>query len=89
MGDAVARLSDDLTQERETRREERFYWILATVTLFDCAMFPYVPWWLGLVLLVGQVAILPGIAARLGVDWAVTALDKLWGWIESKKNLGP
>jgi hypothetical protein len=76
LSENVAQLSQQLATERDARLEERFYWILITTVLFSCAMFPHLPPWLSIPLFVLAALILPGLAARLGVDWAVKGLEQ-------------
>ena len=88
--DAVAQLSEQLTNEKDGRREERFYWVFAVCIALDCAVLPHQPHWLAVSLFLLQLCIMPGLAAHLGVDWAVKGLEQgrrlISDWIRRGKD---
>jgi hypothetical protein len=74
----IARLENDLSQEKNERLEERFIYVTIIAFLVDPLIYlavkhPVV----FLLLFLFQLVVLGGLAKRWGVDWAVTGL----GWL--------
>ena len=73
----IENLERDLEKERDERKEERFYWILAGVILFDGYIFMQMPT-VGIVAIVGfQLAGLTFLAKKLDIKEAVRMLDSV------------
>jgi hypothetical protein len=84
----IAKLQDDLDQERDERKEERFHWICVAAFLLDIVAYGALDsFWPFLVLFMFQLIVLVGIARRLGVDWAVHGFGWLLFWISQKLAL--
>ena len=80
----IENLQEQLTQERDARREDWFFGILIAIILFNIMFFSVMPSALGpLALLILQIIVLSLIAKRLGVEQIVlvlrSVLDRLSG----------
>lgn len=83
----IAELETSLEQEREGRKEERFYWVLACCILVDPLIFNVMNGGWGFApLLLLQIIMLIGLAKRLGVDWAVELLSWTFEVIAKRKS---
>lgn len=84
--DVAAKLESDLQQERDSRKEERFYWILALVVTFDAFLFGSLEnQWAMLPIFLLEVVGLIGLADWLGVDRVKVLLERLYAkWLDRK-----
>ncbi len=73
----VAKLQGELSAERDSRKEERFLWIIISFFLFDCFLFSHVSWFLGGLLFLFQITILLIFAKSLGIEYAIKLLKPL------------
>lgn len=73
--DSISSLSGQLANEKDERKEERFYWIFLTAILLDLIVLPTVPWYTGLFVSTMEIVFLIGLAHRLGVDVIVKHLE--------------
>ncbi|MDP6708426.1 MAG: hypothetical protein QF893_18950 [Alphaproteobacteria bacterium] len=64
----IAKIEDDITKERDGRREERFFWIFGAFILLDFLAFPSMSWAATFFLFVLQLIFLVLLGDRLGVD---------------------
>ena len=85
--DVAAKLEGDLQQERDSRREERFYWILALVIMFDAYLFGTIgSQWAMLPIFLLEIVGLIGLADWLGVDRVKVLLERLYAkWLDRKE----
>ena len=80
----IENLERDLEKERDERKEERFYWILAGVTLFDSYIFIQMPTAIGILAIVGfQLAGLTFLAKKMDIKEAVRMLDSIKSMVRS------
>ncbi len=84
---ALARVQERLTSEREKRVEERFVWILVVVILIDIDLLENiknvaVP----LVVLVLELILLTIVAKRMGVSSAAVVIDRVTSAIAKKET---
>ncbi len=83
------RLQDQLENERDSRREERFYWITALTVACDLAGFPWLGGIQSVLIFFLELMMLIMIARHLGVDYAVHLLNELLLLVkEIAKNVG-
>lgn len=88
LAENIDRLSTELAQERDLRREERFYWILLAAFLGDIVAFKALDHFgVFMVLFMFELVVLIGIANRLGVDWAVQGLGWFLHWLSERVTL--
>ena len=73
----IAQLQGELSAERDSRKEERFIWIIVSMFFFDCFLFSNVPWGAGLLLFLFEVTVLMIIAKWLGIEYAIKILKPL------------
>lgn len=80
----AARLESDLQQERDARREERFFWIMVLVIVGDIPLFnAMTSTWAMLPVFLLELILLIGLADWLGVDRVKVLLEKLYArWLE-------
>lgn len=65
----IQELQEDLTAEKDARKEDRFFFIIVVVILFDIVFFTLMPTFGGpLALLVLQLLILIPLARRMGME---------------------
>jgi hypothetical protein len=91
--ESAAALEIALQREMDSRREERFYWILFCTILADMAMFPHMTW-IGIIcIFLLEVVALIGLAKRLGSENVSILLDHLFysiceklGWNSGKSD---
>ncbi len=76
--DEIAKLENDLQHERDARKEERFYWVMAIIAVMDMATFQWINWWQSTLIFLLEVAALIGLAQAWGVDLVVDLLRKLF-----------
>ena len=74
----IAKLEDDLQNERNSRKEERLYWILSLVIAVDMAVFPWLEAGQTVMVFLLELILLVPVAKHLGVDWVVEALNTLF-----------
>lgn len=85
--DALANLANQLADEKDRRREERFLFILAVVCILNVLFLRDVEnWAVPLVLLILELIFLSMAAKMLGVDWVVTLIDKVVGQLPFKRG---
>jgi hypothetical protein len=74
--------------DRVSRREERFYWIAGTSLLLDVIVYRFIDSFFGFFLIFTlQVAILSGLAARLGVRNVAALLAHLFHGLVARLGL--
>ena len=74
-----------LSPNDDSRREERFYWILALVVVFDVGSFQHLPWMPSVLIFLLEVIGLIGMAKWLGVDTVVVLLERIYSRISLPK----
>ena len=77
----AAALEEALESVYDSRREERFYWILALVVIFDVGSFQHLAWMPSILIFLLEVIGLIGIAKWLGVDAVVVLLERTYSRI--------
>lgn len=78
----ICQLEDNLSESKDSHKAERFYWIVGTTFLFDIIIMKFLEDTSGFVILVVlELFVLGALAKRLGVDWAVEAIDSSLQWI--------
>ena len=78
-GENINKLETDLQEEKDQRKEERFYWIFVCILAVDAMLLLGGVNWFGfLVFCLFQFVFLMIMAHRLGVDWAVKRLGDLY-----------
>ena len=85
----IERLENEISTAKDQRLEERFYWICATVFLANVIFAKFldnIP--LFFILLMAQLFMLAGLAKRLGVDWAVEAIERICHWLDERIKRG-
>ena len=82
--DVAAKLESDLQHERDSKREERFYWILALVVVLNVTFFnALTSKWAIIPIFVLELVGLIGLADWLGVDRVKVLLEKLYArWLK-------
>ena len=70
-----------LESEKDSRREERFYWILALIVVFDVASFQHLSWAHSVLVFLLEIIGIIGLAKGLGVDVVVVLLERLYSRI--------
>lgn len=80
----AAKLEADLQTERDSRNEERFYWIFALVIIANVPILnSFESEWAFLPTFLLEIILLIGLADRLGVDRVKVLLEKLYSkWID-------
>lgn len=78
----IAKLQGELSAERDSRKEERFIWIILSMFFFDCFLFNNVSFWVGLLLFIFEITILMIFAKWLGIEYAVKLLKPLSNTID-------
>lgn len=78
----IAKLQGELSAERDSRKEERFIWIILSMFFFDCFLFSNVSFWMGLLLFLFEITILMIFAKWLGIEYAVKILKPLSNTID-------
>ncbi len=80
----AAQLESDLQQERDSRREERFYWIFVLVIIANVPLLgSMLSAWAYLQTLLLELVLLIGLADWLGVDRVKVLLEKLYAkWLD-------
>ena len=74
----IQELQDELAEEKDARREERFVWIVVSVMLLDIAFFSVMPSFGGpIALLVLQLLVLIPLAKRLGMEEVAQILSRV------------
>ena len=83
----IAEMQQELVDEKDQRKEERFYWIgvcyilgmaLLYIAVGNFAVF-------SILFLFGCI-VLMGVANRLGVDWAVRLIGGLMAWVMKRPS---
>ena len=79
----AAQLESDLQQERDSRREERFYWIFCLVVVANVPLFGSMPSaWAYVPTFLLELVLLIGLADWLGVDRVKVLLEKIYAkWL--------
>jgi hypothetical protein len=76
--ESAAALERALQREVDSRREERFYWILGLVIVGDVAAFNVVQSWTGSVaIFLLEIILLLGLSKFLGVEHIIVPLERL------------
>lgn len=84
---SAATLEAQLQQERDAKREERFYWIFLCVILADCIVFKHIDdWKLITPIFLLQLIMLIGLADWLGVDRVRVLLEALYARFAPKNG---
>ena len=73
----LGRLQEQLESERDSRKEERFYWITALVVAADLSAFQWLGATQSILVFLLEVVFLAVLARHLGVDYAVHLLNEL------------
>lgn len=76
-----------LQREADSRREERLYWILVCTIFFDVATFPHLSWIAVVCVFLLEVVTLLGLARRLGNEYVVILMERLFLTICDKIGL--
>lgn len=82
----IAKLQGELSAERDSRKEERFIWIILSTFFFDCFLFSNVSFGVGLLLFIFEVTILMIFAKWLGIEYAIKILKPLSNTIDKFIN---
>lgn len=79
----AAKLESDLQRERDSKREERFYWILSLVIVLNVTFFDALSnKWAIIPIFLLEVVGLIGLADWLGVDRVKVLLEKIYSrWL--------
>ena len=84
---SAAHLEADLQNEREARKEERFYWILSLVIVGSVPLFKAVePSWALLPVFLLELILLIGVADWLGVDRVKILLERVFSRFSKNDN---
>ena len=73
--EGVGALEKAIESERDRRREERFYWILALTIVLDISSFQHLTWAPSILVFLLEIIGLIGMAKWLGVDAVVVLLE--------------
>ncbi|MBO6827170.1 MAG: hypothetical protein JJ879_13270 [Sneathiella sp.] len=74
----IEELQEQLTSERDARREDRFFFIVITVILFDIVFFTVIPNSAGpIALFLVQIIVLIPIAKKMGVEEIAIMLNSV------------
>lgn len=80
----IAELEEQLTEERDARKEERFLSFLICVILFDVVFFSAMDNFIGpLAILLLQLIVLAVMARRLGIQEVASLMDRVAGRLAS------
>lgn len=83
----IEELQEQLTQERDARREDRFVFVFVCVLLLDVVFFTIMPTFGGpLALLVLELLILVPLAKRLGMEEIAQLLSRVLDRIAGKSS---
>lgn len=83
----AAKLESDLQSERDTRKEERFFWILGLVIIGNVPIFNALESaWALLPTFLLELVLLIGLADWLGVDRVKVLLEKLYSKFSSEQS---
>ncbi|MHC2294403.1 hypothetical protein [Bradyrhizobium barranii] len=87
---SAAALEAALQKEADERREERFYWICACITLIDLATFPHLGFVAVICIFLIQIVALAALARKYADENIAIAIDKIIASIcdELWRNLG-
>lgn len=87
---SAAKLEGELQEEKDSRREERFVWILACTYLSDVIIFKFLDnWGYSLPMFLLQLIFLIALADWLGVDRAKILLEALFSKFAKPPDGGP
>lgn len=88
LDNVAAKLESELQSERDNKKEERFYWILAVVICIDFSLFDSLTnKWVTAPIFLLQLVLLIGLANYLGVDAVKILLEKLYAkWLRDKPH---
>lgn len=77
--DVAAKLESDLQQERDSRREERFYWVISLTVVINVLIFNALesPWGMLSIFLLQLIGLI-GLANWLGVEKVTVLLERLY-----------
>ena len=85
----IEALQDQLDEERDLRKEERFFFIVALVILLNVVFFSVMDTWGGpIALVILEALILIPLAKRLGIQEVSQIIDKLLNRLKSSLPLG-
>lgn len=85
--DAMARLQAELERVNDSRREERFCWIVTVMILLNALFFERIETTgVALTLLILQLVLVFVLAKRLGVEQLVLLLNRIIDGWSSRKN---
>lgn len=72
----ITELNDQLQQEKDARKEERFCWILTCMVLLNVWFFEHISGWGVIGLVVLQFILLIILSRKLGIEYFTDILDK-------------
>lgn len=78
----IAKLQGELSAERDSKKEERFIWIIVSMFFFDCFLFSNVSLGAGSFLFLFEITVLMIIAKWLGIEYAIKILKPLSNGID-------
>jgi hypothetical protein len=85
----INELQEELAEERDARREDRFVFIVVTILLFDIMIFAVMPTFgAPLAILILELLILIPLARRLGAEEIAKTLDRVLGRISDRSGGG-
>lgn len=74
----IEELQKTLSKEKDSRKEERFFYFLSLIILLDIIFFTFLPSWPGpIILLILQLLVLIPLARRMGLDEVIKLWDQL------------
>lgn len=73
----IAKLQEELTREKDSRKEERFVWCFILIILFDVAFVLNYGFWCSLFIVLLEVIVLMVMAHMWGIEYAVKLLRPL------------
>lgn len=82
----VTRLQEELASEKDSRQEERWFWVAGVNLLLDFIALPQIPGIAIPFLIVVQLTLLVLLARRWGVDDVVEVLSAVTGLVKSIKD---
>jgi hypothetical protein len=84
---SAAKLEQDLQNERDSRKEERFYFLLAAIMVANIPLFnAFESSWALLPTFLLELVLLAGLAKFLGVDRAVVLIERIFSYFTRKDD---
>lgn len=85
----IEKLQEDLAEERDARREERFLFIFVCIIIFDIAFFTVMPSFGGpIALMILELLVLVPLARRMGMEEIATLFDRVLSRMVKKAGDG-